>query len=255
MGTGKDGLNSGKGQINFRLQRLYGKPTDSVRTKILLEFRPEMIEALFEEGASMGRHVYAKGFREQFIQMMRLRNAPKCRICNRPELPQARFANCPRCGWELCPHCQRIHKPERHDWKEGTPTELTKCEMCGTPSTDLAPCTACLFMLCPLCRSRHKPEQHQGRSRAVAVDKRFTDEVLKRTIARVGNPPHGETPARLSQFEPDCAECQQWYEEFRRVHAEEFTSYLREQEGIWKEHFKDIVIDLEISEEEIGGPL
>ena len=37
----------------------------------------------------MGRYVYAKGFREQFVQMMRFRGAPKCRVCNcaqRPEL-------------------------------------------------------------------------------------------------------------------------------------------------------------------------
>ena len=202
----------------------------------------------------MGRNVYAEGFREQFIQMMRFRNAPKCRMCNRPEHPAASFVKCPRCDWLLCPRCLRIHQPGRHDWKEGMSTELTKCERCDTPSMDLVPCTACLYMLCPQCRSRHKPEQHKGNARAVAVDKRFNDEVVKRAIARVGRPPHGEPPT-LTRFEPDCAECQNWYEGFKRVFAEEFKTYLQEQEEIWKEHYKDIMIDLEISEEEIGGPL
>jgi hypothetical protein len=202
----------------------------------------------------MGRYVYPEGFREQFVQMMRDRRAPKCRVCNRPQRPEVSFTNCPRCGWLLCPQCQQIHRPERHDWKEGAPTDLTNCEMCDKPSEDLAPCTACLYMLCSHCRSLHKPEQHKGGSRTVALDRRAHDEILRRTTVRIGDPPHGETP-KVKQFEPDCSDCSKWHERFKSVFAEELNLYLREQEGVWEERRKEIMNDLEISDEEIGGPL
>lgn len=186
----------------------------------------------------MGRYVYAKGFREQFVQMMRFRGAPKCRVCNCAQRPELSFTNCPRCGWLLCPHCQQIHRSERHDWKEGVPTDLTKCEMCGKPSEDLAPCTACLYMLCSHCRSLHKPEQHKEGGRAVALDRHAVDEILRRTMERVGQPPHGEAP-RATQFEPDCSDCHKWYERFKSVHREELKLYLLEQNVAWKERCKD----------------
>lgn len=202
----------------------------------------------------MGRNVYAEGFREQFVEMIRDRRAPKCRVCNGPQRPEFGFTNCPRCGWLLCPECQRIHKPERHDWNEGVPTDLTNCEMCDKPSEDLAPCTACLYMLCSHCRSLHKPEQHEGDGQVVALDKRAHDEILRRTMARIGHPPHGETPT-VKQFEPDCSDCYKWYERFKSIFFEELSLYLREEEGVWKERYNNIMMDLEISEEEIGGPL
>jgi hypothetical protein len=198
----------------------------------------------------MGRYVYPEGFREQFVQDLRDRRAPKCRVCNRPQRPEVSFTNCPRCGWLLCPQCQQKHRPERHDWKEGAPTDLTNCEMCDKPSEDLAPCTACLYMLCSPCRSLHRP----GGGQAVALDRRAHDEILRRTMARIGDPPHGETP-KVKQFEPDCSDCYKWYERFNSVFPEELSLYLREQEGVWKERYKDIMNDLEISEEEIGWPL
>lgn len=201
----------------------------------------------------MGRYVYAEGFREQFVQMMRDSKAPRCRMCNRPQRSEVSFTTCPRCNWQICPQCQRIHKPERHDWKEGTPTDLTNCEMCGKPSEDLALCTACLYMLCSHCRSLHKPEQHKRSGQVVALNGRARDGILRRTIERIGYPPHGE-PSKVTQFEPDCSECQNWYERFNSVCSEEFKLYLQEQESVWKEHFKDILNDLGISEEEIGGP-
>lgn len=200
----------------------------------------------------MGRYVYNEGFREEFIEMMKARKTPKCRVCNQPQRPEVSFTTCPRCNWLLCPHCERIHRPERHDWKEGDHTDLKKCEMCDTSSDDLAPCTACLYMLCARCRSLHKPEQHNVR--AVIMTRQGSEETARRALARVGNPPHGEPPLN-SQFEPDCSECQKWHERFSSVYAEESKRYLREQRGVWKERFKDIMNDLGISEEEIGGPL
>ena len=198
----------------------------------------------------MGRYVHSEGFREAFIEMMRDSRAPKCRVCNRPLRPEAIFMNCPRCGWLLCPRCQQIHRPERHDWKIGTSTDLKNCEMCDKPNEDLAPCTACLYMLCPQCRSRHKPEQHKERGHTVVMDARARDEILRRTMARIGHPPHGEPPV-VTQFEPDCSECQKWYERFNSVFADELKRYRREQEPVWKEHLKDIMNDLGISEGEI----
>jgi hypothetical protein len=88
----------------------------------------------------------------------------------------------------ICPPCQQIHRLERRDWKEGVPTDLAKCEMCDKPSEDLAPCTACLYMLCSHCRSLHKPEQHKEGGHAVALDRRALDEILRRTMASIGQP-------------------------------------------------------------------
>jgi len=202
----------------------------------------------------MGRYRYKEGFREQFIQMMKDRRAPKCKMCNRPQRPADYFTTCPRCDWLLCPHCQAIHRPERHDWKQGDLTDLTKCEMCDMPSDDLAPCTACLYMLCPRCRSLHKPEQHKTSwDNVVMLSRQGDEEISRRALARVGNPPHGEAPL-IGQFEPDCLDCQKWYEGYKSAIDEAMKLYLEEQEKVWKERYKDIMNDLGISEEEIGGP-
>jgi hypothetical protein len=203
----------------------------------------------------MTRHIYPAGFREEFIQEMKDRRAPHCRMCNRPQRPIFNFATCPRCGLLICSHCQVIHKPERHDWKPGDPTQLKKCEMCAEPSEDLAPCTFCLYMLCPLCRSRHKPEQHKGNGKAVALSAEHTNEIAQRMVARVGVPPHGEPPLWPHQFVPDCPDCRTWHEKLKSAYPEVSKLYLEEQEKVSKEWDKEIMDDLGISEEEMGGPL
>jgi hypothetical protein len=148
-----------------------------------------------------------------------------------------------------------MHKPERHDWKEGEPTNLKKCEMCGVSSDDLAPCSGCLYMLCPRCRSGHRPEHDSPGAVAVALTHQHLEEISQRTVARVGNPPHGEPPEAPGQFEPDCPDCQKWHQEFKKVFPEEMKGYLLDQDAVWKEHYKDIMNDLGISEEEIRGPI
>jgi hypothetical protein len=105
-------------------------------------------------------------------------------------------------------------------------------------------------MLCSHCRSLHQPEQHKEGRQAVALDRRALDEIFKRTMAGIGQPPHGEPP-KVKRFEPDCSECQKWYERFNSVFVEELKRYLRERERVWKGHFKDIVKDLGISKEEM----
>jgi hypothetical protein len=204
----------------------------------------------------MGRYQYQQGFREQFVHMLKLRNAPKCSMCFRAQPPNQDFAHCPRCDWLLCPHCQAIHKPERHDWKEGDPTNLKKCEMCSVPTDDLVPCSGCLYMLCPSCRSLHKPEQHKSRGAGVvALTQQHMKEISQRVVARVGNPPHGEPPDALGRFEPDCPDCQKWHEQFSHFWPEEMKGYMEEQKTVWKARYKEIMNDLSITEEEIGGPL
>jgi hypothetical protein len=198
----------------------------------------------------MGRYQYEDGFREKFVERMRASRGTKCRMCNRPRWPNDKFKTCWRCGWLLCLRCQLIHRPERHDWKEGDPIDLTKCEMCGNTSEKLAPCTACLSMLCPHCRSLHKPEQHDIPYQKVVLTAQDSEEISRRTLARIGNPPHGEPPERLP-FIADCSECEIWHQSFKTDIAEELKLYLREKEKIWLELCKDIMDDLGISEEEI----
>lgn len=202
----------------------------------------------------MAHYQYQPGFREEFIQMIKDSRAPKCKVCNRPQRPDINFANCPRCGWLLCPYCQGIHKPERHDWKEGNPTDLTNCEMCGKPSEDLAPCTACLYILCPRCRTGHTPEGHDW-GNAVLLTQQHREEISRMALARVGNPPHGEPPETRREYEPDCPDCQKWYEGYMSAMPEVMTVYMEEQGKAWNERYRDIMEDLGISEEEIGGPL
>lgn len=87
------------------------------------------------------------------------------------------------------------------------------------------------------------------------MDRRGSDEIWRRTLARVGNPPHGEPPARGCEYQPDCPECQEWYERYKAAVPETRKQYLEEQSKFWKQHYKDVMEDLGISEEEIGGPL
>jgi hypothetical protein len=87
------------------------------------------------------------------------------------------------------------------------------------------------------------------------LTRQHTKEISRRALVRVGNPPHGEPPESLGRFEPDCPDCQKWHEEVKKVFPEEMKGYLEEQDKVWKEHCKNIMNDLGISEEEIGGPL